>query len=93
MIDEILAAVNGLATGAPEAMNSIDELAAALQDDANVITNLLTALGNRVRFDAAQTLTAPQKAQARANIGADVTTAETGNLDQDLVAVYNTAKA
>jgi hypothetical protein len=91
--DEILAAVTGLATGAPAALNSIDELAAALQDDANVITNLLTAMGNRVRVDAVQAFSAPQKAQARSNIGADVTSAETGNLDQDLVGVYNTAKA
>jgi len=37
-------------------------------NDADV-SALVTALGNRVRFDAAQTLTAPQKAQANANIG------------------------
>jgi hypothetical protein len=93
IVDEILAAVNGLATGAPAALNSIDELAAALQDDANVITNLLTAMGNRVRVDAAQSFSAGEKAQARSNIGADITSAQTGDTDQDLVAAYNTAKA
>jgi hypothetical protein len=93
IVDTINAAINGLATGAPAALNSIDELAAALQDDANVITNLLTAMGNRVRVDAAQTFTSGEKAQARANIGADVTSAQTGDTDADLVAAYNTAKA
>jgi hypothetical protein len=50
------------------------------------------ALGNRVRFDAAQSLTAPQKVQAKANIDA-YGTAEIGNPDTDLVAVFNTAAA
>ncbi len=89
---EITSAINGLATGAPAALNSIDELAAALQDDANVITTILTSLGNRLRFDAAQTLSAGQKTQGCANLGA-VEAAAVGNTDQDLVGAYNTAKA
>jgi hypothetical protein len=90
--DQITAAVNALANGAPAALNSIDELAAALQDDANVITNILTSLGNRLRFDAAQTLTAPQKAQGNANLGS-AALADTGTLDTDFVAVFNAALA
>lgn len=48
------------------------------------------ALGNRVRFDASQTLTAPQKAQAKTNIDA-YGNLELGNPDTDLVAVFNAA--
>lgn len=90
--DQITAAINAIANGAPAALNSIDELAAALQDDANVITNLLTALGNRVRADAAQSFTLPQKLQARSNIDA-MGSVELGNPDTDLVAVFNAAAA
>lgn len=46
-----------------------DLLASSDIDDDNAIAALTTALGNRVRFDTAQTLTAQQKAQANANIG------------------------
>jgi hypothetical protein len=53
---------------------------------------ITTALGNRVRVDtAAQGLTAQQKTNARTNIGADVTSTETGNTDADLVAAFNAA--
>lgn len=47
-----------------------DLLASSDLDDDTAISALTTGLGNRVRFDAAQTLTAAQKAQANANIGA-----------------------
>ena len=50
------------------------------------------ALGNRVRFDAAQSLTAPQKVQAKANIDA-YGSVEIGNPDTDFVTVFNTALA
>jgi hypothetical protein len=53
---------------------------------------MTTALGNRIRYDAVQTLTAPQKVQALTNIGA-VATLDLGNFDVDLVAAYTTAKA
>ena len=66
----ISAAVAALVGTVPETLNTLDELAAALGDDPNAITSINTALGNRVRFDAAQTLTAPQAAQARSNIAA-----------------------
>ncbi len=92
IVDEITAAINGLASGAPAALNSIDELAAALQDDANVIANLLTSLGNRLRFDAAQTLTGPQKVQGNANLGS-LSLVDAGAVDSDYVAVFNAALA
>jgi len=46
-----------------------DLLTASDVGDDNAIAALTTALGNRVRFDAAQTLDATQKQQANDNIG------------------------
>ncbi|MDH0493397.1 hypothetical protein [Comamonas aquatica] len=77
-----------LVSGAGPALDTLAELAAALGDDPNFATTIATELGNRVRYDAPQTLTEPQKAQARANIGAGTsdlvigttsTTAKAGN--------------
>ena len=65
----IAAAIAALVDSSPAALNTLDELAAALGDDPNFATTVATALGNRIRYDAAQTLTGPQKAQAQANIG------------------------
>jgi hypothetical protein len=92
--DRITAAIQAImGSSTPAALDTLDEIAAALADDQNFAATMTTALGLRVRVDAAQAFSAPQKAQARSNIGADITSAETGNTDQDLVAVYNTAKA
>lgn len=81
-------AITGLTTGAPAAMNTLDELAAALGDDANFAATITTALGNRVRVDAAQTLTGPQQVQARANIDAASAT-DVGSTTTDFVATFN----
>jgi hypothetical protein len=61
--------VAALVAGSPAALDTLNELAAALGSDANFATTMTTALGFRLRFDAAQTLTAPQKVQALANLG------------------------
>lgn len=66
--DLINAAVAALVNGAPAALDTLKELDDALGSDANFASTMTTALGNRVRFDAAQTLTAPQKAQGQANL-------------------------
>lgn len=66
----ISAAVAALVASSPATLDTLDELAAALGDDPSFATTMTTALGNRVRYDAAQTLTGPQKTQALANIGA-----------------------
>lgn len=72
-------------------MNTLDELAAALGDDANFAASVNTALGNRVRTDtAAQGLTDTQKSNARANIDASKAS-DIGNTDTDFVAVFNAA--
>lgn len=81
-----------LGSGVPSALDTLDELAAALGDDANFASTITTALGNRVRVDtAAQNLTSTQQGNARTNIAA-VGTADIGNPDADLVAVYTSAK-
>lgn len=93
-----VAVKSDLVNGAGAALDTLSELATALGNDANFATTLATNLAARVRFDAAQTLTAPQKTQALANIGAaaaaDLTTLTTnvGNTDQDFTADYTTAK-
>ncbi len=85
---EITAALDALATGAPGALDTLAELADAIGDDADFAGTMTAALSNRVRVDAAQSLTAPQQAQARANIGA-VAAEDIGDTDLDLVAVFN----
>jgi len=84
--DSIAAAKSELVNGAGAALDTLNELAAALGNDANYATTVATALSNRVRFDAAQTLTGPQQLQASTNIGV-------GDPERDLAAVYATAKA
>jgi hypothetical protein len=82
-----------LGAGVPAALDTLDELAAALADDANFATTVTTGLANRVRTDtAAQGLTTTEKANARTNI--DVySKAELGDPETDLAAAYATAKA
>lgn len=89
---------NDLVNGAAAALDTLNELAAALNNDPSFATTIAGEIANRVRFDAAQTLTSPQQAQARTNIGAasdaDVSglIAGLGAYDSDYVATYNTAK-
>ena len=90
---EVTAQVNALlGASTPAALNTLDELAAALGDDANFAATMTAALGLRVRVDAAQSFTAPQKAQARSNIDA-YGSVEIGNPDSDFVATFNTGLA
>lgn len=65
----ITAAIDALKAGAPTALDTLDELAAALGDDGNFAATVTTALGARLRVDAAQSLTSGQQAQARTNLG------------------------
>lgn len=75
-----------IVAGAPVAYDTLLEIAAKLTGDDTAIAGLLTAVGNRVAFDAAQVLSAAQKAQACANIGV-------GDPEIDLAALYAAAKA
>lgn len=83
---QIGSAVSGLLGGASSAFDTLQEIEARLGTDQTALDGLLTAVGNRVAFDAVQSLSAPQQLQAQQNIGL-------GNADADLVAVYNAAKA
>ena len=64
------AEVAGVVDSAPSALNTLNELAAALGDDANFATTTSTALGNRLRIDVNnQGLTSTQKTNAATNLG------------------------
>lgn len=56
--------------GAGEAYNTLQELAALIQENQSAIEALENIAAGHVRFDQAQTITEEQKTQARANIGA-----------------------
>lgn len=82
-----------LGAGVPAALDTLDELAAALADDANFASTTTTALGNRLRVDtAAQGLTGTQQTNGQTNLGVYSKT-ELGNPETDLVALYTAAKA
>lgn len=59
-----------LVNGAGEALDTLAELGAALGNNPDFAGVMTLELANRVRFDAAQTLTNEQKDTARSNIGA-----------------------
>jgi len=82
----ITAAVSALVAASPATLDTLNELATALGNDPAFATTIATALSNRVRFDASQTLTAGQQLQACQNIGV-------GDPTHNWVTDYNTAKA
>lgn len=82
---EVDARVQLVVDAAPAALDTLNEIAAALGDDANFSATITAALGERVRFDAAQTKTAGEQLQACQNIGV-------GDPEQDLLNVYTTAR-
>lgn len=64
--------IANLVGSAPEALNTIYELAAAIQAEQSLIDSLNQSVANRVRFDiATQALTEIQKQNARTNIDAE----------------------
>ncbi|MFT4041216.1 MAG: hypothetical protein QM692_23745 [Thermomicrobiales bacterium] len=93
------AVTDSLTDGASSALDTLAELAAALNNDPSFAATIATEIANRVRYDAAQTLDTTQQAQARTNIGAassddlDALEAAIGDTDYDFVADYTTAKA
>ena len=69
-VDTLIAdAISALKSGVGTALDTLDELAAALGDDPNFATTIATAMAARLRFDAAQSLTTPQSTQALDNLG------------------------
>jgi capsid protein len=87
LLDVLKAEILG---GADAAYDTLIEIQQLLQDGTTGLDALLAAVNNRVRFDAAQSLTAPEQEQARANIGA-VAAADIGNTDTDFVAIFEAA--
>lgn len=76
-----------LVDSSPAALNTLNELAAALGDDANFSTTMTTALGNRLRVDtASQGLSTTQQANAIDNLGITASKAEINILDGGLSA-------
>lgn len=76
--------------GADAAYDTLLEIQQLLQNGTSGLDALLAAVNNRVRFDAAQTLTAPEQTQARSNIGA-VAISDVGDTNSDFVAVFEGA--
>ena len=64
------ALVDALTAASPATLDTLAEIAAALGADPNFAATMTAALAARVRFDAAQSLTVGEQAQARSNIGA-----------------------
>jgi uncharacterized protein (DUF342 family) len=88
----IQAAVTALVGGAPAALDTLKELADQMAADESLLNSLVTALGKRVRVDAAQTFTTAEKQQALDNIGG-VSLAQLGNPSFDFAAYYAQKKA
>lgn len=89
----LLAAQRAEITGtATAALDTFGELADRFATDEGATAGLVTAVGNRVRFDAPQTLTSPQKAQAIANIGA-ISAADIGDVTTDFAALVTAGLA
>ena len=87
LLDALKSEILGGADAAYETLLEIQQL---LQNGTTGPDALLAAVNNRVRFDAAQTLSAPEQAQARSNIGA-VAASDVGDTDTDFVAVFEGA--
>lgn len=71
--------------GASTAYDTLLELEQLATSNSSTATALATAVNNRVRYDAAQTLTTAQQLQACTNIGI-------GNPESDFSATYSAAK-
>ena len=84
LLDALKAEILG---GADAAYDTLVEIQQLLQNGTTGLDALLAAVNNRVRFDAAQTLTVIEQQQARSNIGAIALTA-IGDADTDFVAVF-----
>lgn len=82
-----------LGAATPATLDTLDELAAALGDDANYASTVSTALGNRLRVDVNnQGLTGTQQTNGQTNLNVYSKT-EIGDPETNLVALYTTAKA
>lgn len=90
IVSEIAIARQGakddVVNGAGAALDTLKELADALDNDPNFAATIASDLANRVRYDAVQTLNTAQKLQACTNIGV-------GDPEHNFVTDYTAAKA
>lgn len=68
---DISAAIAAVVDGAPGALDTLYEIAGELAGNQASINDLLIQINNKVKFDAAQSLTTAQQLQARQNISAE----------------------
>lgn len=85
--NQISQAVANLVNGSPAALDTLKELSDALGGDSNFAATTSAALGNRLRFDAAQTLSAAQKTQGITNLGT-VAATDIGDTTTDFVSIF-----
>ena len=64
----VQAAAAAVVNGSPTLLDTLKELADAIGDDPNFAVTMTTALGNRLRIDAVQSLTSAQRLQSRTNL-------------------------
>ena len=74
------------------ALDPLVELAARFAADGDALAALVADVSNRVRFDAPQALSDPQKFQVRGNIGA-ASAVDVGDTSTNFVTVFETALA
>lgn len=88
---ELLALKNTILGGASSAYDTLKEIEALVGANSTLGATLTTAINNRVRYDAIQSLSVEQKTQALSNIGA-VAVSDVGDMSVDLVAAYEAAR-
>jgi len=82
---EVDARVQLVVDSAPAALDTLNELAAALGDDANFSTTIANQMAKRLAVDAVQTFTVGEKLQGCTNIGV-------GDPEHDFALDYTTAR-
>lgn len=87
---KITAAITALINGAPGALDTLKEITDQLAADESAAASLTTAVSNRLRFDAAQSLTGGQKDQAATN-GDYYRTGTIGDPATDFAGAFTTA--
>ena len=86
----ISTAVTGIIDGAPAAYDTLKEIATYIGNNETAVGGITTGLAKRVRVDAVQSFTEPEKLQARSNIDVYSKT-EIGNPETNLVSVFEAA--
>ncbi len=82
--DAVFNAINTLVSNSPTALDTLNELAAALNNDPNFATTVLNSVANKLAFDVVQTLTTQQKNNVMSSLGlqAGATAQDTDGLSE-----------